>query len=47
MHGKERHKNRILAFIAAESGITYATAYTRVRRLRKVLKKHGFDISMN
>ena len=44
---KQLGGGKSIAAIAAESGITYATTYTRVRRLRKVLKKHGFDLSMN
>jgi len=44
---KQLGAGKSIAEVAADSGLTYATAYTRVRRLREVLKKHGFDLSMN
>lgn len=36
-----------IAQIASDSGVSYTTMHTRVRRLRVTLKKHGFDFSMN
>jgi RNA polymerase sigma factor (sigma-70 family) len=36
-----------IARIASDSGVSYTTMHTRVRRLRVTLKKHGFDFSMN
>jgi len=36
-----------IARIAADSGVSYTTMHTRVCRIRSVLKKHGFDLSMN
>jgi len=36
-----------IAEIARESGLTYVTMYSRVRRLRDLFRKYGFDISAN
>jgi len=36
-----------IACIAVDSGVSYTTMHTRVCRIRFVLKKHGFDLSMN
>ncbi len=40
-------EGKTIAEIAAEAGVGYPTMHYRVRRLRAVLKKHGFDLSMN
>lgn len=36
-----------IAEIARESGLTYVTMYSRVRRLRDLFRKYGFDMSSN
>ncbi len=44
---KQLCAGKSIARIAEESGVRYPTMHCRVRRLRTVLQKNGFDISLN
>ncbi len=44
---KQLVAGKSIARIAEESGVRYPTMHCRVRRLRAVLQKNGFDFSLN